>query len=419
MTGSLFPIGAPERGWKDWDAGTATNQILSHVVYKEIRKNSLLLSTKIDSPTTIRKVKNRGTAYMNVALAFTRVFFMILSIFFMTAYMLSGPDGYTPGNLGLGVGGGALFGLLLIGFDLLFKRFNLRSFNIGAIGLFIGYLMGQALVSIFSTILDISAASTHLRAETIEILEISLFLFSIYLGTLMTLRAADEFYVSIPFIKFTPTAHKKRDLIVDASVLSDARIIDLAGSGIVDHHLVLPRFLMKELYAQAEVSDEMGRNKAKRSLDVIKKLEALPDLDLRYNDTDFPELKDPTGKMVRLARLLDANILTADISRVQMGAMEGVRVVNIHSLSNALKPLMQAGENIKIKIQRYGKEPRQGVGYLEDGTMVVVNGGGEFIGEVIDAQVLSVKHTSSGRMIFCNARDEHGSYAYSDGHEDH
>jgi uncharacterized protein YacL len=226
----------------------------------------------------------------------------------------------------------------------------------------------------------------------------------------MTLRASDEFYVSIPFVKFTPTTHKKKDLIVDASVLSDARIIDLAASGIVDHHLVLPRFLLKELYAQAESSDESARAKAKRSLDVAKKLEGISELDLRHNDTDFPEVKDPMSKMLRLARLLDANILTADLSRVQMGVVEGVRVINIHSLSNALKPLMQAGEHIKIKIQRYGKEPRQGVGYLEDGTMVVVNGGGEFIGEVIDAQVLSVKHTSSGRMIFCNAKDEDGGY---------
>jgi uncharacterized protein YacL len=99
-------------------------------------------------------------------------------------------------------------------------------------------------------------------------------------------------------------------------------------------------------------------------------------------------------------------LITADISRIQMASIEGIRVINIHTLSNALKPLMQAGEFIKIKVQRYGKEPRQGVGYLEDGTMVVVNGGGNYIGETIDAKVLSVKHTTSGRMIFCNAIDE-------------
>ncbi|PIS03044.1 MAG: hypothetical protein COT85_03175 [Chlamydiae bacterium CG10_big_fil_rev_8_21_14_0_10_42_34] len=352
---------------------------------------------------------------MNLALAFTRTLFMILSIFFMTTYTISGSDGYTHANLMLGIGLGVTLGLALIAFDLLFKRFNLRAFNIAIIGLFVGYLMGQALVLILSSVLDISAASIHINPKVLEVIKIALFLFGIYLGTLMTLRASDELSISVPFVRFTPSAHRKKDLLIDHSILSDARILDLAGSGIFDHHLIVPRFLIKELYIQAETNDESTRSKAKRSLDMVKKLEALPDLDLRFNDTDFPEIKEPMGKMVRLARLLDANIITADLSRMQMAAIEGVRVINIHTLSTALKPLMQAGEHIKIKIQRYGKEPRQGVGYLEDGTMVVVNGGGEYIGETIDAKVLSVKHTTSGRMIFCNAKDEEGGYhSYDD-----
>lgn len=222
----------------------------------------------------------------------------------------------------------------------------------------------------------------------------------------MTLKTSDELYVSIPFVKFSATSEKKKDLIIDSSVLFDTRIIDVATTGLLDHQLVLPRFVIKELYAMSETGDEMSRGKAKRSLEVTKKLEAIPELHLRFNDTDFPEAKDTQNKLVRLARLLDANLLTADISRVQIASIEGVRIINIHTLSNALKPLMQTGEFIKIKIQRYGKEPRQGVGYLDDGTMVVVNGGGNYIGETIDAQVLSVKHTSSGRMIFCNSSDE-------------
>lgn len=347
---------------------------------------------------------------MNLALAFTRTLFMILSIVFMATYMISGPSGYSGSNLALGVGLGLILGLALICFDLLFKRFNLRAFNIAIIGLFVGYLMGEALVLVLKAILDISAASIHLQPQILEVAKIALFLFGVYLGTIMTIRAADEFYVSIPFVKFTPTAHKKKDLVVDSSVVADARVIDLAGSGIVDHQMILPRFLVKELYLQAEATDEGIRSKAKRALDIIKKLEGFPELDLRYNDTDFPDVKDPASKMIRLARLLDANVLTADISRIQTASIEGVRFINIHTLSNALKPLMQAGEHIKIKIQRYGKEPRQGVGYLEDGTMVVVNGGGEYIGEIIEAKVLSVKHTTSGRMIFCNAEDEEGGY---------
>lgn len=352
---------------------------------------------------------------MNLALAFTRLLFLILSVFFMTAYMILGPGGYTGGRMALGICLGVGVGLALIGFDLLFKRFNLRAFNIAVIGLFVGYLMGQALNLVLSAILDISAASIHLQPQVLEVLKITLFLFGVYLGTLMTLRSADELYVSLPFVRFTPQAHKKKDLLIDNSVLSDPRLIDLASSGIVDRHMILPRFLIKELYLQAESSDESTRTKSKRTLEIAKKLEAMPELDLRYSDTDFPDAKEPMGKMIRLARLLDANILTADISRIQTPAAEGVKFINLHALSNALKPLMQAGEHIKIKIQRYGKEPRQGVGYLDDGTMVVVNGGGQFIGEIVDAKVLSVKHTTSGRMIFCNAPDEEGGYhSYDD-----
>lgn len=352
---------------------------------------------------------------MNISLAFLRVFFLILSVFFMTTFMLSTPTGTPIGNALIGVVVGLLFGFLLIGFDILFRRFNLRAFNIAIIGIFIGYLMGQALVLIFDAILDISSISIALQPQTLEIIKIALFLFGTYLGTMLTLRASDELYVSIPFVKFTPTVQKKKDLLVDPSVLADARVIDVAATGIFDHQLVVPRFVIKELYAQSETGDEMGKSKAKRGLDVQKKLEALPTLELRYNDTDFPEVKDMQGKLTRLARLLDANLLSSDMSRIQMASVEGVRIINLHSLSSALKPLMQTGEYIKIKIQRYGKEPRQGVGYLEDGTMVVVNGGGDYIGETIDARVLSVKHTTSGRMIFCNATDEeNGTHDFED-----
>jgi len=345
---------------------------------------------------------------MNVSLAFTRLFFLILSIFFMTTYVISIRTGSLITHIMIGVSIGIVFSSFLVGFDILFKKFNLRSFNIAIIGLFIGYLMGNALVLILDAILVISAASFIMQPQILEIIKISLFLFGTYLGTIMTLRASDELYVSIPFVKFTPTAQKKKDVLLDISTLSDSRIIDLANSGLIDQHLIIPRFIMKELYAEAETGDEMVKSKARRSLETIKKLEELPDLNIRYNDTDFPEVKDQLNKLIRLARLIDANVLTADISRVQIATIEGVKIINLHSLSNALKPLMQAGEKLSIKIQRYGKEERQGVGYLDDGTMVVVNGGGDYIGEIIEVQVLSVKHTASGRMIFCNTIEEGG-----------
>lgn len=351
---------------------------------------------------------------MNLSLLYTRTLFFVLSVFFMTFYMVSGESGHHTLNLLWGVLLGSALGSALIGFDLLFKRFNLRSFNIAILGLFFGYLMGQALVLILEAVLQISTASIHLDPKSIEILKIALFLFGVYLGTLFTLRSSDELYVSIPFVKLTTAGEKKRDLLVDLSVLQDARIIDLAASGILDGHLIIPRFLLKDLYVQAESHDETSKNRAKRALEVVKKLEGMTELDLRFNDTDFAEIKEHSAKLIRLARLLDSNILSADLSRIQTPSIEGVRTINVHALSNALKPLMESGEHLQIKIQRYGKEPRQGVGYLEDGTMVVVNGGGDYIGEVIEAQVLSVKHTSSGRIIFCNAPEDDMGYPDED-----
>jgi uncharacterized protein YacL len=223
---------------------------------------------------------------------------------------------------------------------------------------------------------------------------------------IMTSRATEELHVSIPFVQFQPMSHKKKDILVDISILTDPRIIDLASSGLLDHQLILPRFALKDLYNMSETGDEAAKAKARRSLEVVKKLESMPTLDLRYVETDFPEIKEPMSKLIRLARFLDTHIITSDINRIQSSSIEGVRIINIHLLSNALKPITQAGEYINIKVQRYGKEPRQGVGYLDDGTMVVINGGAEFIGETIKGQVLSVKHTSSGRMIFCNAAEE-------------
>lgn len=342
---------------------------------------------------------------MNVSLAFTRIFFTLIVLILFTTYSYAHPEGSAFMNGLIGVVSGLAFSGFLFGMDVLLRRFNLRSFNVVTLGLFFGFLMGKALLIILGVVLDVSALGERISEVGLEIIKISLFFIGLFLGTTMTLRASDELYVSIPFVKFSQASQKKKDIVIDNSVLSDARIIDLCSTGILDHHIVIPRFLVKELYTAVEIGDETSKAKAKRGLDVLKKLESVINLEVRFNDTDFPDIRDSTSKLLRLARLIDANLLTADISRVQMSSIEGVRIINLHALSNSLKPLMQTGEFIKIKIQRFGKEPRQGVGYLEDGTMVVVNGGGNFIGEMIEAQVLSVKHTSSGRMIFCNALD--------------
>lgn len=342
---------------------------------------------------------------MKTTIAFIRIFFVLLSVLLFATYSVGVNQGGTNiMNLSFGVLGGIAFAVLLIGFDSIVKKMNLKAFNITLLGLVLGYLMGETVLLLLSSATQFTSWS--MPAEGTALVRISVLLLTTYLAMTTVARASDEFHLSIPFVKMKPITGKKKDILLDQSILMDARLIDLASSGLLNHHLIIPRFILNELYQQQELEDENTKSKARRAVEIVSKLEAIPNLELRYSDTDFREEKDQTGKLVRLARLLDVNILTADISRIEKSSIEGITVINIHSLSNALKPLTQTGESIDIKIQRYGKEPRQGVGYLEDGTMVVINGGAEYIGETIRAQVLSVKHTSSGRMIFCNTMEE-------------
>ncbi len=339
---------------------------------------------------------------MSISFSFVRAFSCLISVLFSLSFATQYFEGGLNGiNTAIGLLGGALLSCALVGFDFVFRRFNFRSFNTAILGLFAGYLMGQALLFFIEGI-----SGEEVFSHAFLPLRFIIFLFCAYVGMVLTQQAAEELHISLPFVEFKQTSPKKKDILVDLSILTDARMIDLASTGLLDHHLIIPRFALKELYTQAEMGDEAAKGKARRSLETIKKLDSLPSLDLRYVDTDFPEIKDPMIKLIRLARFLDTHLMTSDMNRIQQSSTEGVRIINIHMLSNALKPITQAGESINIKIQRYGKEARQGVGYLEDGTMVVVNGGAEFIGETIKAYVLSVKHTSSGRMIFCNAAEE-------------
>lgn len=340
---------------------------------------------------------------MNNTLMFIRLLFVALCILLSTAYTAT-IGHFTWTSVLTGVISGFAFGLALIALDQMFKRFNFRAFNVAIIGLFCGYLMSEAVLLIFRGILGDSTLS--IPAEVAAMTRLVIFLCFTYLGMVMAVRSADELHLSIPFIKLKAASQQKKDILPDASALLDARMIDLANSGLVDHCLLLPRFVINELNCMSEGQDEVQRSKARRALDGINKLKSLPTLELRLTDDDVPEVKDSQSKLFHLARKLDAKILTTDINRIQHAQLDGVRVVNLNMLANALKPVTQSGEFIQIKIQRYGKEARQGVGYLDDGTMVVVNGGAEFIGDTIKAQVLSVKHTSSGRMIFCNTLED-------------
>lgn len=334
---------------------------------------------------------------------FTRLSFLALTACLLLSYVVSGE--WSVSRL---VEGGILAALIAITLTVVDRALHrpnaLYTFNCTALGLLFGSVMAYALNHTFSLVAQFGLLP--IDSALFSLTQVLLLITSLYTGVVLTAQAAQQIALSIPFVHFSTQTEKKKVLVIDPSILSDNRLLDLAASGLLDHELVLPQFILTELQAQLEGLDEHARMRGRRSLDNLKKLEAIPTLGLTTVKTDFPEIRDATTKCIRLARSLDAYLLTADMGRVQQSEIDGVRIINIHTLANLLKPLTPTGEHLSIKIQRYGKEARQGVAYLEDGTMVVVNGAADFIGETIRARVLSVKHTSSGRMIFCNVLDE-------------
>ena len=293
---------------------------------------------------------------------------------------------------------------LVISGSKLLKETSLKSLNIIVLGLFVGYLITHLFMSALMAIDGFHLF--EIAPSNLLFIKLSIYLICSYLGMVFVWQAQDNWTLSIPFVRLMPLESKKRDFLIDSAVLTDPRLIDLAATGLFDHRLILPRFILQECKRGLEQENEVEKQRNKRAIEIVQKLEEVPGLELRIDEHDFFEVKEPHHKLIQLARLLDAHILTSDPSGLNARTYEGVKWINLLTLSNALKPVVQTGETIPIKIQRYGKEPLQGVGYLDDGTMVVVNGGSEHLGETIQVQVLSVKHTPTGRMIFCNSAHE-------------
>ena len=198
------------------------------------------------------------------------------------------------------------------------------------------------------------------------------------------------------------TQTNKKEFLVDLSALEDSRLLELARSGLLDHQLVIPTFVVKEIQKGMESQDEATRVRHRKCYEHLKRLESMPTLGLQLKEFHFSEQDDLATKLVRAAKFLQAYILTSEQAALRSDE-EGIVVISLETIANALKPGAVRGEVLSIKIQRLGKEPKQGVGYLEDGTMVVVNGGGEFLGQTVRTQVLSQKYSSSGKIVFCNA----------------
>ncbi len=194
--------------------------------------------------------------------------------------------------------------------------------------------------------------------------------------------------------------------LLDTSAVIDGRIADICRTGFLEGNLIVPGFVLAELQKIADSSDSLKRNRGRRGLDILNKMQKEPNISIRIYDKDFEELSDVDIKIVRLAKMMDARVVTNDFNLNKVAELYGVPVLNINELANAIKPVALPGEEILVHVIKEGKEHGQGIAYLEDGTMIVVDGGRRYIGEEIHVTVTSVLQTAAGRMIFAKPKEE-------------
>jgi uncharacterized protein YacL len=224
-----------------------------------------------------------------------------------------------------------------------------------------------------------------------------------YICTSTLLQTKDDFRFIIPYVEFSKEVKGAKPLVLDTSVVIDGRIADVAETRVLDQPMVVPRFVLQELQSIADSSDKLRRNRGRRGLDILNRLQKSPGIEVRIHDAEIPELagiREVDQRLVTLAKHLGGKVVTNDYNLNKIARLQGVEVINLNDLANAMKPIVLPGEYLQVKLIKRGEEQGQGVGYLDDGTMVVAEQGSYHLGETVKLTVTSVLQTSAGRMIF-------------------
>ena len=295
-------------------------------------------------------------------------------------------------NRGLAIGVGLGIGLLVVLVDVLLKGFSLRglsalTFGIG-VGLIIAHMVGA------SPILETGDPAT------IYLVRLGLFVICPYLAAVIALRGKDEFNLVIPYVRFVPHEVDVPLVVVDTSVLIDGRIARVCESGFLSAALVIPRFVLNELRTVADSTDPHKQARGRRGIDVLNELRKIKNLDIRIIESEVTKREDVDAKLVFLAHSMRAKLLTTDYNLAKMAEFHGVSWLNLNALAKSLRPELMLGERLEVDLVKPGKEEGQAIGFIEDGSMVVVSGGRPHIGQHVQAEIISVLPTAGGKMIF-------------------
>lgn len=278
------------------------------------------------------------------------------------------------------------------------RRVSVTGLSAAVFGLIFGLIMAVLL----SLALEMVPMTEILRSS----LRVVLMLIFCYLGMVIAMRGKDEFNLVIPYIKLSRQDVSTEFIILDTSVIIDGRIADISQTKFIEGRFLIPRFVLKELQQVADSKDSLKRNRGRRGLEILGKIQKNPHIDVRIHEDDFPELQDVDSKLIKLAKILNAKVFTNDFNLSKVAELQGVKILNINELANALKPIVLPGEMLEVKVVKEGKEYNQGIAYLDDGTMVVVEGGRRLLGQTINSIVTSVLQTTAGRMIFTKLENQ-------------
>src|ERR1019366_167549 len=299
------------------------------------------------------------------------------------------------GLIGMIMGFG--FGGWMVAVDEMLKGFSLRAFSAITFGLLLG-TVGALLV-------DRSGLFENAEANVRRLLRLGLFLGFGYIGIILAMRSnKEDFSLIIPYVRFAPQNKPDNLLLLDTSVIVDGRIADLIEANFVEGLIVVPRFVLKELQQIADSNDALKRARGRRGLEVLNRIQRNTRNEVKIYDGDFPEEKEVDTKLVRLARNLGAKLYTNDYNLGKIAELQKVNYVNLHDLAKSLRVILLPGEMLTLRIVREGKDKGQGVVYLPDGTMVVVNKAQDVVGQQVEVQVQSQLQTGAGVIVFAELK---------------
>jgi uncharacterized protein YacL len=288
------------------------------------------------------------------------------------------------------------FGGLLIAIDEMLKGFSLRAFSAITFGLLLGLCVAVLIMS--------SGLFENAEPAQQWLIRLGLFLGFGYIGIILAMRSnKEDFSLIIPYVRFRPQSQPDNLILLDTSVIIDGRVADLIEAHFLEGLIVVPRFVLREIQQIADSTDAIKRARGRRGLEMLNRIQR-NNSEVRIHEGDFPEEKEVDAKLVRLARNLNAKLYTNDYNLAKIAELQKVGYVNLHEVAKCLKVILLPGEILRLKVVREGKDKGQGVGYMPDGTMVVVQNGHDHIGEQVEAEVQSLLQTGAGIIVFAEMK---------------